>query len=200
MKRADKRALLLKAARDCFARYGYDKTTLEDIGKSLGLNKASLYYYFKNKDEIFVQVVLEEAELFIQSLQKEVAGIDELEQKLISYLVGRLLYYHQVLNLHQLTVDQLQAVQPRWQEVYEIVLRREEDFVQSLLEDADDAGLIDTRESLRDVATSLLAVSIALKHNAVKEHQQHMAGDFDYSEAEHKISTLVRLVCKGLRP
>ncbi|MFX0062900.1 MAG: TetR/AcrR family transcriptional regulator [Candidatus Hermodarchaeota archaeon] len=36
----------MDAASDCFAKYGYRKTTLEDISKIVGVRKASLYYYW----------------------------------------------------------------------------------------------------------------------------------------------------------
>ena len=200
MNRTDKRELILKAAGDCFSRYGYDKTTLEDIGRSLGLNKASLYYYFKNKDEIFIEVVLHEAEKFISSLQSQVEGITDLEGQLSTYLVSRLYYYQDVLNLHQLTVDQVQHVQPRWQEVYKTVLQREEDFLLRILNEAKESGQIKTSEKLEDIASALLTVSIAIKHDAVKANKQVLVGSFDYTDAERKTKTLVRLICKGMQP
>jgi AcrR family transcriptional regulator len=64
----EKKKEILKAASDCFARYGYEKTTLDDIGKMVGLNKASLYYYYKNKEAIFSEVVFEETEALFQAL------------------------------------------------------------------------------------------------------------------------------------
>ena len=46
MTEPDKREQILKAAAECLSQYGYEKTTLSDIGKLVGLNKASLYYYY----------------------------------------------------------------------------------------------------------------------------------------------------------
>ena len=59
MDTSPKKQEILKAASECFARFGYEKTTLDDIGKMVGLNKASLYYYYKNKEDIFAEVVLQ---------------------------------------------------------------------------------------------------------------------------------------------
>ena len=39
----DKRQMILEAAGECFDRFGYNKTTLKDIGERVGLNKASIY-------------------------------------------------------------------------------------------------------------------------------------------------------------
>ena len=57
MKSDEKRKKIIQAAGDCFARFGYEKTTMDDIGKKVGLNKASLYYYYKDKESIYTEVV-----------------------------------------------------------------------------------------------------------------------------------------------
>ncbi|MBL0095706.1 MAG: helix-turn-helix transcriptional regulator [Bacteroidetes bacterium] len=41
VKRLEKKKLILNAAMDCFSQMGYDKTTLDEIGGKVNLNKAS---------------------------------------------------------------------------------------------------------------------------------------------------------------
>ncbi|WP_376717951.1 TetR/AcrR family transcriptional regulator [Paenibacillus forsythiae] len=36
-----------------FVRYGYKKTSIEDISKAAGITRQGIYLHFKNKDEIF---------------------------------------------------------------------------------------------------------------------------------------------------
>jgi AcrR family transcriptional regulator len=52
-----KRLQILNAAMDCFSTYGYEKTTMSDIGARVGMNKASLYYHFKDKIALFATMV-----------------------------------------------------------------------------------------------------------------------------------------------
>lgn len=47
-------ARLLSAARDCFARRGYDTVNVEDLCCEAGVAKGSFYRYFGSKEEIFV--------------------------------------------------------------------------------------------------------------------------------------------------
>ncbi len=49
-----KRAVILSAA-SAFRRRGYHNTSMTDIGKALGLTKAALYYYVRNKEEILFE-------------------------------------------------------------------------------------------------------------------------------------------------
>ncbi len=43
---------ILKAASVVFQKYGFAKTTLEDIAQECGMKNTALYYYFKNKEDI----------------------------------------------------------------------------------------------------------------------------------------------------
>lgn len=51
-----KRYAVLKAASRAFAQRGYFQTSLADIAKEFNLNKATLYHYFKSKEEILFEI------------------------------------------------------------------------------------------------------------------------------------------------
>jgi AcrR family transcriptional regulator len=48
-----KRQAILDSAFTQFSRYGFRRTSMEDIAKEMGISRASLYSHFKNKEEIF---------------------------------------------------------------------------------------------------------------------------------------------------
>jgi AcrR family transcriptional regulator len=49
---------ILNGARELFERFGFKKTTMEDIARQVGKSKSALYYYYKTKEEIFEAVIL----------------------------------------------------------------------------------------------------------------------------------------------
>jgi AcrR family transcriptional regulator len=53
---ADRRKQIVEAARDCFLRFGYAKTSLDDIAKAANLSRPLLYRKYRNKEEIFAAV------------------------------------------------------------------------------------------------------------------------------------------------
>ncbi len=54
----NKRREIIGAALQVFARYGYEKATIKQIAKEAGLSTPSLlYWYFKNKEELFQAVL-----------------------------------------------------------------------------------------------------------------------------------------------
>ena len=96
-----------KSAMQCFIKFGLDKTTLDDIAKSVGLNKASLYYYYRNKEDIFVDAALKEGEDYIHSLQEKVLKKRGIENQVWYYMQSRFIYYKNVLNMNRVSVDTL---------------------------------------------------------------------------------------------
>ncbi|MFW9905447.1 MAG: TetR/AcrR family transcriptional regulator, partial [Candidatus Thorarchaeota archaeon] len=104
----DKRKMILEAASDCFAKYGYKKTTMDDISKIVGFRTASIYYYFKSKAELYITLVTNEYRSLITKLYE---GIDEdmkCEEKILTYFENRLQWLHEQSNiLTQITQEEL---------------------------------------------------------------------------------------------
>ena len=48
------------SAHYCFAHYGYEGTTMQDIAKAVGLKKQSLYTHYESKDAIYQTVLREQ--------------------------------------------------------------------------------------------------------------------------------------------
>ena len=57
MPKEDKKIQILEAALDAFARYGYKKTTLDDVASALDMTKGNLYLYFQNKKDLYEKTV-----------------------------------------------------------------------------------------------------------------------------------------------
>lgn len=57
MKQEDKIESILEAASRRFAHFGVDKTTMNEIADDLGISKASLYYYFPDKLNLYAAVL-----------------------------------------------------------------------------------------------------------------------------------------------
>ena len=49
---------IIKAAEKVFFAKGYDQVTMDEIAQEAEVNKALLYYYFKNKEALFFSVNL----------------------------------------------------------------------------------------------------------------------------------------------
>jgi AcrR family transcriptional regulator len=57
--KAARRAQIVRAARTCFARSGYHKTTLQDVFAEAGLSAGCVYNYFQSKEELMLAIAEE---------------------------------------------------------------------------------------------------------------------------------------------
>lgn len=60
------REKILTAMYESVAKQGYDKTSLSYLAQAVSIQKPSLYYYFKSKEEIFLETVAEYYGDFLQ--------------------------------------------------------------------------------------------------------------------------------------
>lgn len=88
-KNLSRRNEILEKAAACFAIKGYDDTTLDEIGDSLGFNKAALYYYFENKEDLFGHVMDYERNRLWELAKLETNSETGIENKLIKYFAVR---------------------------------------------------------------------------------------------------------------
>ncbi|GAB3168452.1 TetR/AcrR family transcriptional regulator [Telluribacter humicola] len=188
----EKRNVILNGALEVFTRYGYDKTTLDDIGKVVGLNKASLYYYYKNKEEIFLATVLRESQREIALLQEKVKDIEDVSEKIITYFIERLQYYRQVLGLMSLSTESLRSLQPVFDNLYREMQQKEVSYIAGCL-----ATLV--QGDSHKAAGMLFAMADALKHKAVLESGAVLSAGADFSEVEQHLRYLIGLHLKGLQ-
>lgn len=52
-----RRQEILQRATECFDRKGYANTTLDDIAKAVGIKREGIYYYFKNRAQILLNII-----------------------------------------------------------------------------------------------------------------------------------------------
>lgn len=196
-KRSSKREMILERARSIFTEYGYEKTTLEDIGSECGLNKASLYYYFRNKEEIYVQVLLTEADKYIKDLQEHVQHYSRTEERVFQYLLNRIREYAKALNVSQLSMASLHKVEPMFQDLFQKIKNEEVNFLQTLINEGIEKGDIEVVDA-KELADSLFVISDALKHERMIQEKPYHSGVYNYTKVEDQLSLMIRLIFKGI--
>lgn len=91
---------ILEVAEDLFSKDGFDGTSLDSIAKEANVNKALIYYYFDNKEDIIISIFKNIQDELIKHLTEELSDDNffdarEKIKKEIEYLKGR----KKVINL-----------------------------------------------------------------------------------------------------
>ena len=108
----NKQQLILDAARKRFLHFGYAKTSLDEIANDIGMGKATLYHYYKNKEDIFLNVVKQESSYLRKLLLKSLAKVKTPHDKLKVFLQTHFDFLSGRVNIGNLTKERWRTLQP----------------------------------------------------------------------------------------
>jgi len=98
--KSEVRAQIVNVARKIFTRYGFRKTTMDEIAGASSMGKSSIYYYFPGKEDIFKAVVEKEASELKQRLGKALGTGNTPMEKLKAYILFRLHHVRTLENFY----------------------------------------------------------------------------------------------------
>ncbi|MEA3316524.1 MAG: TetR/AcrR family transcriptional regulator [Bacteroidota bacterium] len=175
-----------------FSKYGFKKTTMNDIAKAMGMGKSSLYYYYKSKEEVFEAVVLHEADILRDVLENDIIkqDIDHIE-KIRKYVITRMQYLNNLVNFYAtLKNDYLGniAFTERIRSRYD---KEESETIQKFLEEGIEKGVFKIKETkVTSIAlvTALKGLETALLINE----------DIEDDEIENYLNDVLEILFYGL--
>jgi AcrR family transcriptional regulator len=101
------RQRLLAGATELFARKGYASTTVREIVQAAGVTKPALYYYFQNKEGIYLELMRDAKarfEALIDSGRKEIGAVRErvlyISEQIFQLLFDQIEIARVVLSIH----------------------------------------------------------------------------------------------------
>lgn len=81
---------ILKAALQLYQQHGIKKVTMDDVARVIGKTRTTLYYYYKNRDEIFEAVM----EMLVNEIVDEIAAamndVSTLQEKLVAFCATKI--------------------------------------------------------------------------------------------------------------
>ncbi len=148
---------IVDAAREVFAKYGYRKTTMDDIAAAVYKAKSSIYHYFGGKEEIFKAVIEKEAD----SIFREARTAIERENDPVRKLITLFTVFHQKVGE---AVNYYQFLKDDWFEVFDFTRNAKDKYnhiyrgmITSILQEGNSAGLFAVEHS----EEKAMAISVA---------------------------------------
>ena len=93
--------IIVESAAIFFSKYGFYKTTMDEIAQHIHKAKGALYYYFKSKEELFNEVLKQELGIVKISLQKIVNTENDPMAMFKEYMLYRFQLLNNSLNYHE---------------------------------------------------------------------------------------------------
>jgi AcrR family transcriptional regulator len=193
----DRENEILSAAKKCFLKYGYDKTTLDDIGGIVGINKVSLYYYYKNKEAIFIELINLEAEEYAANLKKKVEDIADCKTKILKWIDEGFKYDTANSIMNQLSYDSLKKFTPQLEKLKESAIKKGSDYLASLLETYRKRKEI-VQCNVNDVAFAIQNVIYSIKDSTYRRSKSNLNETADINAMKKEIIFTVSLILDGI--
>ncbi len=96
------REKILEVADKLFGKFGFHKTSMDEIAKTARKAKGSLYYHFKSKEDLFREVVAREIGYIKDELIKIVNKQNlSAKEKFKTYLMKRMELFSKAYNYHE---------------------------------------------------------------------------------------------------
>ncbi len=99
--------LVLKTAAGIFAQKGYHQTTVEEIARTLGVSKGTIYYHFKNKEDLYLSIIREGINLLQKSLRRAVDDSATPRDKIKNLIQSHLAFYEKEKDMVFLFMKEL---------------------------------------------------------------------------------------------
>jgi AcrR family transcriptional regulator len=103
-KEAFRKKVIITAGR-IFSRFGFRKTTMDEIASELKMGKSSIYYYFESKEKIFEAVIRYEANTLRNELTRAIKEVDSPVDKIKNYVFVRMRSFEKLANYYNAIFD-----------------------------------------------------------------------------------------------
>ena len=193
----DKLNNILVIAQKRFSLYGLEKTTMKEIASDLQISKASLYYYFPDKEHLFKAVVEMEQEVFFQLVENMMQTNDDPAIMLKEFVKIRLDYFKTFFNLSRLRFEEFRHVKSMLSEAYAKFCRKETEFVQRMLDKGIELGQFQISDP-QEVASLFLEVIMGIRALALQKKELLYVEQEDYDLLKKKLSKIADIFIRGL--
>jgi AcrR family transcriptional regulator len=103
--REEFRKKVVITAGQIFSRFGFKKTTMDEIASALKIGKSSIYYYFESKEDIFEAVVRYEANVLRSELTRSIKSVESPVDKMRNYVFVRMKSFEKLSNYYNAIFD-----------------------------------------------------------------------------------------------
>ncbi len=196
---SDRKSEILAAAGSCFTKFGYEKTTLDDIGAIVGVNKVSLYHYFQSKEAIFTELIAIEADQYIESLISKVRSIKRCKQKILTWIKEGFKYNEANSVLHQFSIESLRRLTPQLEELRNYSMNKGTEYLTSILKDAQKENEVIPCNTDK-VAQTIQSMVYAMKDQAYQRARSNPQYVVDSNRLITEVLFAVSLVLDGIIP
>lgn len=180
---------IVNVARHIFSRFGFKKTTMDEIAIASRKGKSSIYYYFASKEEIFQAVVEKEASILKQELINATNENDSPAQKLKTHVLVRMRSMEKLANYYSAIKDEFLSHLDFIEKIRKKYDQEEIQMMESILVEGVKNGIFEIDD------TSLAAIAIV---TALKGMEIPLFWGVEEKDLETRLDHLIHILFNGV--
>ncbi len=195
---AGKTEIILKAAQQRLGLYGYEKTTMKEIADDVAMSKASLYYYYPDKEGLFKAVIEKEQEDFFAKIEEKSASLPDPEEMLEAYVKLRIGYFREFMNLSKFRSTEHEQVKPILRALFDNFRAREKMILVKVLASGKQSGKFHFEDE-QQLAEMFLDILKGLRFTLIKQRPFVELAAEEFQLMEKASANFTRLFIRGLK-
>lgn len=132
---------MLRAAKEKFERFGFKKTTVDEIASGAGISKRTLYEMFDSKERLLSDLVMSEALTIRRSILNELKHTDDPLAKLYTFTRRASEYFEQNPFLGKVLSDEAGLFVPFLKKEIRLIEEGIEEIYAAILREGTDRGV-----------------------------------------------------------
>ncbi len=180
---------ILLAAANIFSKFGFHKTTVDEIARAAHKAKGSIYNYFRSKEELFQEVIDKEFQALRSELIKAIDSGKNAKEKLTNYITVRMKTLNELTNFH----DALKNDYLNYLVFIEEIRQRYDNEETILIKSILTGGINNNEFEIKNVEITAPAILTALKGLEIPFFIEDK-----YNELENRLNELTRIMIRGM--
>lgn len=193
-----KKDIILDITKKLVAQYGYAKTTLDDIASALGMKKSSLYYYYKNKEDIIYEVMMREKSIYLKCIKEALEIEGSTFEKVISYERAKENYLKKSISPFDLTVNQFIEIKRSIKDIFKNIDCDEKALLAEVISNGIKKNEI-KKCSKEMVAETIINISEAIRIKEFHNSETQRMNESDFDKVLEQTEEIINLMFNGIQ-
>jgi AcrR family transcriptional regulator len=180
---------ILSVAARMFGKYGFRKTTVDEIARTAHKAKGSVYYYYKSKEELFLAVVCREINVLKTGLTRIILDSQDATGMIRNYLYSRMILMKDAVNYHE-------SLKADFGDDFSFLAECRQEFTRfeiELMKAILDRGVRENKFQIKDTQATAQVIILAMKAIEIPFYHQRKIAEY-----EQTIVELLDILIKGL--
>ena len=188
---------ILQAAMQLYQKHGVKKVTMDDVSKAIGKSRTAIYYYYKNRDEIFDAVMDALISEVIGEISQAVNNAISIKDKIKTFCFTKVQTSIARRSLFKaietgMDAEEISRHSQVMTELHKRLMRQETSLLKKVLSEGSKSGMV------RELKPKESGMLIFIILSGIRGVKREMSYDNDFSKLDYAASVLAEMATKWL--